>query len=316
MFLCISANPAIDKQIHIGEFRAGAVNRAQEVICEPGGKAAHVAMTLRALGATAKWLGFAGGSTGKDLVSGLKGLGIQVRAIPVRAATRENMAIVDRAGSVTEILEPGRPPSSRELRSFQKACEGLFARGKMNLCVILSGSLPRSVPTNFYALLIRAAHVQSCRVILDTSGEALRQGVKAGPDLVKPNRDEAEAVTGVKIHDVSSARKALKRIMSMGARSAAVSLGKDGLLWSAGAGQPVWHAKAPELKGRSAVGSGDAAVAGFAYGMVEGLEKENILKLAVCCGSANYLGKSPGHIAFSAVRKIEKTVSVKALAGS
>ena len=107
MFLCISANPAIDKQIRISKFLVGAVNRARETTPEPGGKAAHVAMALRAFGERPHWIGFAGGATGHALVSGLKQIGIRVQSISVRARTRENVAIVDDAGTVSEILEPG-----------------------------------------------------------------------------------------------------------------------------------------------------------------------------------------------------------------
>src|SRR5262245_61122753 len=107
MFVCVSANPAIDKQVRVAGFRVGAVNRAAEATLEPGGKAAHVAMALRSLGAKPQWIGFAGGSSGQFLISGLNALGIRTHPIAASPATRENLAIVDDAGAVTEILEPG-----------------------------------------------------------------------------------------------------------------------------------------------------------------------------------------------------------------
>src|SRR5262249_51926064 len=152
-----------------------------------------------------------------------------------------------------------------------------------------------------------------CRVILDSSGEALRRGIAAKPDFVKPNRQEAEALTGATVRDLRSAREALTRILAMGVKSAAISLGKDGVLWSPGANQPVLHARAPEVDGRSAVGSGDATVAGFAYGMKDGYSPEKVLKLAVACGTANLFADSPGQIRLSVVRKIEKEVRVDAV---
>src|SRR5206468_2326182 len=95
MFICISANPAIDKHMRIPQFRLGAVNRATEVVPAAGGKAAHVAMALQALGADPLWIGFSGGSSGQDLVSGLTELGISTQAISVQRPTRVNLAIVD-----------------------------------------------------------------------------------------------------------------------------------------------------------------------------------------------------------------------------
>ncbi len=315
MFLCVSANPAIDKRVRITEFRVGAVNRAIEAIPEPGGKAAHVAMALRALGDRPRWIGFAGGSTGEVLVSGLKTLGIRAQPIAIRARTRENMAIVDGAGTVTEILEPGGAPSAKEVGAFRRACDREFARGKRKLVVILSGSLPPGVPANFYASLIRIAHSHGCAVILDSSGGALRSGIAARPDLVKPNREEAEALTGKTIRDVPSARGAVAQILAMGARSVAISLGKEGVVWGTGENWPVLHAQAPEVSKRSAVGSGDATVAGFAYGISNRLAPERVLRLAVACGSANCLADSPGRIQLSTARKIEREVCVKRLSG-
>jgi len=61
---------------------------------------------------------------------------------------------------------------------------------------ILSGSLPPAVPKDFYAAAIRALKSRGWTVALDASGEALRLGVEAGPDLIKPNADECEALVG------------------------------------------------------------------------------------------------------------------------
>src|SRR5262249_62141303 len=115
MFLCVSANPAIDKRIQVAEFRIAAVNRATKAIPEPGGKAAHVALALRALGARPRWIGFAGGATGDSLVHGLENLGNSVLAVPGRAATRGDPAVLDRAGGGHELFGPGGAVSREEI---------------------------------------------------------------------------------------------------------------------------------------------------------------------------------------------------------
>jgi 1-phosphofructokinase family hexose kinase len=310
MFLCVSANPAIDKRVRVPDFRIAAVNRAKEAIPEPGGKAAHVALALRALGVGPRWIGFAGGATGDFLVRGLQSLGISACAVPVRAPTRENLAILDDAGRVTELLEPGGEVSAKELGAFRKACEMEFARGGSALTVVLSGSLPPGAPAGFYGELVSAAHEQGCQVILDTSGEGLRLGVAAGPDLVKPNREEAEAATGRSIENRPSATALARRMASLGAGSVALSLGKEGVLWLASREGAALRARAPEVKGRSAVGSGDAMVAGFAYALKKKLPPREALRLAVACGTANCLAESPGRIRRSDVRKMERRVRV------
>lgn len=313
MFLCVSANPAIDKRMRVTELRVHAVNRATEITPEPGGKAAHVAMALRALGAEPRWIGLAGGTSGQELITGLTALGIRAQGIPVQQSTRVNLAIRGDSGAVTELLEPGAAPSSAELDLFRKACEKFFVRERSGLTVILSGSLPPGVPDGFYGELIRRAHEHGCRVLLDTSGNALRLALDERPGFVKPNREEAEWLTGEVIRDIPSAKRAVRKILSLGACSAALSLGADGLLWCPVENGPVHYARPPAVKARSAVGSGDSTVAGFAYAIASEMTPEQTVRHAAACGTANCLVESPGRIRRSDVEEIERSVRLETL---
>ena len=62
--------------------------------------------------------------------------------------------------------------------------------------VILSGSLPQDWPVDTYRSLVEAAKKAGAKVVLDASGKALVEGVKAHPDVIKPNADECEALIG------------------------------------------------------------------------------------------------------------------------
>ena len=110
MFLCISANPAIDNRVRLSELRIGKVNRTSEVTRAAGGKAAHVAMVLQTLGGDPLWMGFAGGATGEELIQKLQDLGMCVQPVKTFSSTRTNLEIIDDHEAVTEILErlPGR----------------------------------------------------------------------------------------------------------------------------------------------------------------------------------------------------------------
>src|SRR3979490_334430 len=94
-FWCVSVNPAIDKRMRVSALMPGRVNRVSEMRPEPGGKAAHVAMVLRTLGANPLWFGFAGGSTGEQLLEGLRALHIRVQSVMVPTRTRVNLEIID-----------------------------------------------------------------------------------------------------------------------------------------------------------------------------------------------------------------------------
>src|SRR6266436_9269248 len=100
-FFCVSLNPAIDTRLILNGFLPGRVNRVAEVYRTPGGKAAHVAMALKGLGATPTWIGFSGGATGSELLAGLRLLGIETMSISTGPPTRVNLEIVDARGEVT-----------------------------------------------------------------------------------------------------------------------------------------------------------------------------------------------------------------------
>ncbi|WP_263368804.1 1-phosphofructokinase family hexose kinase [Edaphobacter bradus] len=310
MFICISPNPAIDKRLRVPNLTLGAVNRAIEASPAPGGKAAHVAMTLRTLKADPLWLGFVGGHSGEMLLDGLKKLGIDVHAIPIQQPTRINLEIIADDGTVTEILEPGPAVSVAEVKSLQGACDLIFAKGKERAHVVLSGSLPPGVDNGFYATLIRQAQAASCKVLLDTSGAPLRKALEHGLDFVKPNRDEAEWLIGAAISCVRSGADAVRYLLAKGAKSAAVSLGREGLVWCPAKDAPVYYATPPVIAMRSAVGSGDAVVAAFAYSMSLGLAPEETIRIAAACGAANCLAESPGLLNAADVSRLRDEVRV------
>jgi 1-phosphofructokinase family hexose kinase len=313
MFVCLSANPALDKRLRLTRLVPGGLNRVTEAKAAPGGKSTHVAMVLRTLGADPDWIGFTGGASGQELIDGLCSLGIRTRPIRTQHATRVNLEIIDEAACVTEILEPGVAPSESEIAFFRDACEEQFSRGKSQEMVIASGSLPPGMPTDFYAALIHRAHAHGCKFFLDTSGEALRSSLEAGPDFVKPNREEAEWITDGKITDTDTAVEAAGYFFSAGAKSVAISLGKSGLVWCPGKGREVYFASAATVQAKSTVGCGDSVMAAFAYAASAGLPPEETARLAVACGAANCLANSPGAALAEDIQRFRNEVIVETL---
>jgi 1-phosphofructokinase family hexose kinase len=311
MLVCVSANPAIDRRLRLESIALGEVNRAISARPFPGGKAAHVAMVAHALGEEVTWVGFLGGASGEECESGLSALGIPLTVVRTRAETRANLEIIADDGSVTEILEPGGDVTDGEVERLLSACRDIYAECGEGSQVAHSGSLPPGAPGDFYAELIRLAHIYSCRVLLDTSGEALRQGITASPDLVKPNRAETAWLAGRTICNVDSAIEVAKQIIEAGARSVAISLGADGMIWQRAADSTPLISHPPRVTARSTVGCGDAALAGFAVAHARGLPDQEALRLAVACGTANCQAESPGLIDPVEVERIAQQVSLE-----
>jgi len=310
--LCISANPAIDRRLRVGKLSEGGVNRASSAQPLPGGKSAHVAFATKALGLEPVWVGFLGGATGVELQNGLRGLGISVSAIRTESSTRQNLEIIDKEGVITEVLEPGGGIDQEEESRIFSLCRKLF-RANRGGVIVISGGLPPGLKPDFYAYLIQEAHRYNCWVILDTSGEALQEALPAAPDLVKPNREEAEWILGERVTDISSAKAAIGSLIRRGARSAAISMGEEGIILNGEAGTRAFFAPSPKVTVQSTVGCGDAAVAGFAFAALKKMRPDSALSFAVACGAANCLAQFPGMISRQHVEELLAQVAVKAV---
>lgn len=310
MLVCVSANPAIDRRLRIKTIAVGEVNRALSAEPFPGGKAAHVAMVAKSLGIDVMWVGFLGGLTGEECESGLSAFGVPLTVVRTQTETRANLEIISSDGSVTEILEPGGAVTEGEVERLFATCRDIFAEAERGTQVALSGSLPPGAPSNLYAELIRIAHLYGCRVLLDTGGDALRHGLQAAPDFVKPNRDEAAEFVGYPILDARTAAEVAQSFLDSHAESVAISLGANGMVWQrSGSSEPL-ISHLPAIDDCSSVGCGDAALAGFAVAHERGLSDQEALSLAVACGAANCLADAPGRIDTHDVFRLTREVQV------
>jgi 1-phosphofructokinase family hexose kinase len=312
MIICVSLNPAVDKRMRLERLRLQTVNRVSDVRPAPGGKAAHVAMVLKTLGADVTWLGFTGGHSGDVLLNGLHELAIRTIAVPTASQTRTNLEIIDEVG-VTEILEPGAPVTDEEMPELNSAfrkCLTEARAGNSVPVVVLSGSLPQGAPTDCYKSLIDLAHQSGYMAFVDTVGEPFRSALSAKPDFIKPNRDEAKMWSGMEVDNRDAALTVLNDMLSAGAVAGAVSLGLQGMVWNA----PNEHAllaKAPAVSGRSAVGSGDSALAGFAYAAQQRMGPSDALRLAAACGAANCLAELPGQASIAEIFRMKDQILVE-----
>src|SRR6266478_7824104 len=312
-FFCVSLNPAIDTRLIVNGFVPGRVNRVSEVVRMPGGKAVHVAMALKGLGATPTWIGFAGGATGSELLAGLRLLEIATMPVSTSQASRINLEILDMGGEATEILEPGGTITQSEWSEFQQVCAGAFQLVADKKIAVISGSLPPGIPTEACAALVSSAQSANCLALVDSSGWPLSKALAAGPDLVKINREEAEFVTQVAIRDPNSAAQAARKLLDLGANSVVVSRGDRGLVGVRKHERLAIHAWTAPLRPKSTVGCGDSTLAGLAFAAATGLSFEQSLALAVACGTSNCRAAFPGRIAREDVSRIEQGVHIELL---
>jgi 1-phosphofructokinase family hexose kinase len=270
-------------------------------------------MVAKTLGLDVMWVGFLGGATGEECESGLAAFGVPLTVVRTQTGTRANLELVSADGVVTEILEPGGAVTEGEVERLLATCRDIFAESDRGTQVALSGSLPPGAPTDLYAELIRLAHLYGCSAMLDTSGDALRQGLAAAPDFVKPNRSEASNFVGHPVNDESTALDANQKFFDAGAKSVAISLGAEGMIWQSSAQSDPFASQPSPFRDCSSVGCGDAALAGFAVAHERGLSDAETLRLATACGSANCLADAPGRVDGRDVLRLAQQISVRPL---
>nr|WP_240982880.1 1-phosphofructokinase family hexose kinase [Streptomyces sp. S3(2020)] len=279
-------NTALDITYRVRALTPHASHRVSEVTERPGGKGLNVARVLAALGHEVTATGFVGGATGGVVQERLAAApGVVDALVPVSGATRRTIAVVDeQSGDTTQLNEPGPTVMPAEWSAFQEAYEDLLPS---SAAVALCGSLPPGVPVGAYAGLVRTARAAGVPVLLDTSGEPLRRGVAARPDIIKPNADELAELTGS--HEPLRATQDARR---RGAHAVVTSLGADGLLAASPEGR--WRATPPTRVHGNPTGAGDSAVAGLLSGLVEHLPWPDRLARAVALSAATVVAPVAG----------------------
>ncbi|MGW6902838.1 1-phosphofructokinase family hexose kinase [Streptomyces sp. NPDC054940] len=302
MILTVTLNTALDITYRVRALRPHASHRVSEVTERPGGKGLNVARVLAALGHEVTVTGFTGGATGRVVQEQLTATpGVVDALVPVTGATRRTIAVVDaHTGDTTQLNEPGPTITPAEWSAFQEAYGDLLASAS---AVALCGSLPPGVPVGAYTGLVRAAKAAEVPVLLDTSGEALRRGVAARPDIIKPNADELAELTGS--HEPMRATQDARR---RGARAVVASLGAAGLLALTPEGR--WRATPPTRVHGNPTGAGDAVVAGLLSGLVEHLPWPDRLARASALGAASVLAPVAGEFERGAYEELLGRVAV------
>ncbi len=275
-------NTALDKLVDVDVLHAGAMQRIDSVRVSFGGKGLHVAQTIAALGEKVHLVGLVDARSGPAIAALMRERGVEFHGIEVPGTIRTCLAIRERNGRITELLEPGPQLDAATRERMLATFRGLALESDL---AVVSGSLPPGFDDATYAGLVRELQRAGVRCLVDASGAALRLAIEAHPLLVKPNRDEAAALHGKPLAGIDEAAAALRMLLTRGVPMPVISLGADGVV--AARGGDMLHANVAVERVVSAVGSGDCLVAGLAVGLVRGESLEAMLRLGAACGAAN-----------------------------
>ncbi|WP_031509484.1 1-phosphofructokinase family hexose kinase [Streptomyces megasporus] len=308
MILTVTLNAALDVTYRVPRLEPSASHRVREVAERPGGKGLNVARVLAALGHETLVTGFAGGSTGervRELLAEVTEAGpVGDAFVTIGGTTRRTVGVVEESGGpdggATLFNEPGPQIAPAEWERFLDVYDELLLGAD---AVALCGSLPPGVPVGAYGTLVRAARTAGVPVVLDTSGEPLRRGLAARPDVVKPNSDELAGITG-STEPLYAARLARRR----GAHAVVASLGADGLLALTPDG--AWRVEPPRRVVGNPIGAGDSVVAALLSGLVEGLSWPDRLVRAAALAAATVRAEVAGEFDRTAYEELLPAVAV------
>ncbi len=281
MIYTVTINPSLDYIISVENFKIGATNRTSTEHMYPGGKGINVSLMLKNLGINSVALGFTAGFTGNEIKRLLVESGIKTDFIDVSSGTsRINVKL--RSGEETEINGSGPRYTDADIKMLYEKLN----HAETGDYVVLAGSIPPSLPVDFYKDILSGFENRGIHFIVDATGSLLTKVLEYRPFLIKPNRQELEEIFNVSIRDNGDVTEYAKRLRDMGAVNVLVSLAGDGAVLMSEDGK-VYTSAAPEGKVINSVGAGDSMVAGFLAGYLRSGDYEEAFYTGLCAGSAS-----------------------------
>jgi 1-phosphofructokinase len=275
----VTLNPSIDHVIYMKEeVQLGGLNRMERDRKFPGGKGINVSRILGQLGIDNVALGYVGGFTGRFIEDWLHEEGIRTHFTQVEEDTRINVKV--KSDVETEINGQGPFVSEDLAQSFLKE----LASFSEDDVVVLAGSKPSSLPSDYYQTIIKQLANQGTQFVIDTTGQELKDALASHPLVVKPNHHELEELFDVVIEKDEDVIPYGKKLVELGAKHAIISMAEKGAILFTPEG--IYHGKAPKGELKNSVGSGDSMIAGFVGTYQETKDVLEAFKVSIASGSA------------------------------
>ncbi len=302
MILTITPNALLDYILHSPAPPAQGAHRLSALPWMVGGKGINVARMLKTLGVPGLALTFAGGPNGEKIRRGLADEGIAFRCVPTAHETRVGVnLVVETPPSQMWWIEEGFELGEPEVLEFLQLTRAFLPKTRF---LVMSGTVPGRGNRDFYRRIIDEAKAFVPEIYLDARGACLTEALKSGSFFLKQNRDEARETFGLDPFIPAESEILFGRLREAGVWGAFITDGpRPTLLWEPGKKTVL---EPPRLAEVSAVGSGDAAMAGFVFGRRSGLDLIDSAKWALAAGSADAAHPGPCQAAFPEIERLFK----------
>lgn len=277
----LTVNPALDKSAHFKGLVAEQKIRCDEPRFDAGGGGINVSKAISRLGGTSLAVFTSGGPTGKMLEELVTKESIDFQAVPIQTWTRESfVAVDDNTNSQYRFGFTGGEITSKEEQAIHDAVANLKPK-----FMVASGSLNEGLSVDFYQKIAEIAKKSNSKLIVDTSGEALKKVLETGVYLIKPNVGELAKLIGVERLEMEEVNEAAKQIITKGgAEIVVVSLGPQGAVLVTK--DDYEFVPAPNVAKKSTVGAGDSMVGGMVWALSKNKNLKEVIRWGVACGSA------------------------------
>jgi 1-phosphofructokinase family hexose kinase len=306
LILTVTINPSVDRNIEVDrlvyEDRAYILSRSDSA----GGRGMNASRVLHSFGAKTLAVVTSGGVTGQRLEKLAAKSGFPVKVVAIHNEIRVNLTITDKQGLAIRLNERGPKITPEELARMEKVVAN---RLESATWLMLCGSIPPGVSTDFYTKLIRMARERKVKTLLDTDGDALLHGIEAGPTVVSPNQPEAERLLNRALITRAQFLEAATRIKAMGAETVLLSLGSRGVV-AVNANQ-LLEVIPPRTDAVSPLGAGDALAAAYVWAATKKKDFADCVRWAVAAGTASAMQPGLVFASLEQTKDVFKSVEVR-----
>ena len=281
MINTITLNPSLDYVVKVDSFKADALNRINSEQIYAGGKGINVSIVLKNLGVDNTALGYVAGFTGDEILRQIKDHNVDCDFVKLESGmSRINVKL--KSDGETEINGAGPDISEKDLESLYEKINKL---GKGDF-LILSGSIPKSVPDDIYERIMKSLLDKEVEFIVDATKDLLLKVLKYRPFLIKPNHHELAEMFNVELKNDEDIIAYGKKLQEMGAKNVLISMAGDGAILLPENGEPIKR-EVPKGILKNSVGAGDSMVAGFLCGYLKNKDLDEAFKMGIATGSAS-----------------------------
>ncbi|MCG6553567.1 MAG: 1-phosphofructokinase family hexose kinase [Candidatus Magnetominusculus sp. LBB02] len=307
MIITVTLNPSIDKTLLLKGLRLNSIARADVLSVSAGGKGINVSRAVKRLGGGTLALTFLGGTAGREIAGLLNHENLAFQHTPIAGQCRTCLSLIDSLKNTETVINENGPVVTRdEIVAFKAMFTA--AIGEKDV-VAISGSAASGIESGIYYELIETAHKKGAYVVLDASGEALKEGLLALPDILKINKQELQRHAGVTLRGRGAVIEQMSRLAEGGIGRVIITDGAHQAL--ALAGSDLWSVRPPHVNAISSLGSGDCASAAIALGIFRRMPFEEILAMAAAAGAQNTLSYGAGFIDRQGVNNLAALTAIK-----